>query len=349
MTGTKKLRNLFVCLAMGAALLSGQALAQDSESCYGYSDTIIFGEQDWDSAQVNNAIARFVLEEGFGCSTDIIPGSTVPMQQGLIRGDIDVLTEIWLDNPAEFLPGALESGDIVDLGVIFDDGQQGWLVPRYMVEGDPERGIEPVAPDLRTVEDIAQYAHLFQDPEQPNMGRFHNCIIGWVCEEINNGKLRAYGLDEHFVSFPPGTGVALVSSLQAAYAQGEPWFGYYWSPTWVLGQFDMIMLDEPEYSDQCWDHLNANLDDPEEACEYPASVVIVGVSSQFAEEIDPAILDFLSSFELSSALVSEALAYMQQNDAFPEEAAEHFLESQQDLWTEWVPADVAQRVQSALR
>ena len=344
----QKVRTLLVCLAVAIALVATQATAQ-SNDCFGYSDTIIFGEQDWDSAQVNNAIARFVLEEAYACDTDIIPGSTIPMQQGAIRGDIDVLTEVWLDNPADFLPEALETGQIVDLGVLFDDGQQGFFVPRYLVEGDAERGIEPLAPDLVTVEDIAEYAHLFQDPEQPNMGRFHNCIIGWVCEGINDGKMRAYGLDDHFVSFPPGTGVALISSMQAAYLQGEPWFGYYWGPTWVLGRFDMIMLEEPEYTDECWEHLNENLDDPEVACAYPPSVVHVGVSADFAANADEEIIDFFRNFELSSALVSDVLGYMEENDALPEEAAAYFFESQQDLWTQWLPEGAVERVQAALR
>lgn len=349
MTVTRhKVRAVVSSLAAAAVLLCGHAAAQERD-CGGYSDAIIFGEQDWDSAQVNNAIARFILEEGFGCTTGIIPGSTVPMQQGLIRDDIDVLTEIWLDNPAEFLPEALESGEIVDMGVIFDDGQQGFFVPRYVIEGDPERGIEPMAPDLVTVQDIAKYAHLFQDPEQPDKGRFYNCIIGWVCEGINNAKLKAYGLDEYFNSFPPGTGVALASSMESAYLQGEPWFGYYWGPTWVLGKLDMVMLEEPEYTEECWDQLMANLEDPEQACAYPASVVHIGLSDAFAAAASDDILAFFENFELSSSLVSQALAYMKDNEALPEEAALHFLETHVDLWTQWVPQDVADRVQAALR
>ncbi len=344
----RKAKAVVLCLALVPALLASQATAQERD-CGGYSDTIIFGEQDWDSAQVNNAIARFVLEEGFGCTTDIIPGSTVPMQQGLIRDDIDVLTEIWMDNPPEFLPEALESGQVVDMGVIFDDGQQGFFVPRYVIEGDPERGIEPMAPDLVTVQDIAKYADLFQDPEQPDKGRFYNCIIGWVCEGINNAKLRAYGLDDHFVSFPPGTGVALASSMESAYLQGEPWFGYYWGPTWVLGKLDMVMLEEPEYTDECWDHLMNNLEDPEQACAYPASVVHVGLSDAFAGAASDDILAFFENLELSSALVSRALAYMEDNDALPQEAAMHFLETNEDLWAQWVPSDVAESVRAALR
>jgi len=348
MTGaTSRFKYLALCLVLAVAFVFSNAAAQ-APDCGGYGDTIIFGEQDWDSAQVNNAIARFVLEEGFGCSTDIIPGSTVPMQQGLIRDDIDVLTEVWMDNPADFLPEALASGEIVDMGVIFDDGQQGFFVPRYVIEGDPERGIEPLAPDLVSVTDIAQYAELFQDPEQPDKGRFYNCIIGWVCEGINNAKLAAYGLDDDFTSFLPGTGVALSSSMEAAYLQGEPWFGYYWGPTWVLGKLDMVMLEEPEYTEECWNELIEKGVDAEQACAYPASVVNVGLSDKFADAADEDILAFFSNLELSSALVSRTLAYMEDNDTLPEEAARHFLETNANLWTPWLPAEVAERVQAAL-
>lgn len=326
--------------------VGGGALAQDD--CGGYNRDIVFGEQDWDSAQVHNAIARHILEEGFGCSTSVIPGSTIPMQQGTIRGDIDVLMEVWQDNLADFMPAALESGEIVDLGVNFGDGQQGWFVPRYLIEGDSERGIEPVAPDLESVTDIAQYAELFRDPEQPDRGRFYNCIIGWVCEEINTAKLEAYGLSEHFTNFRPGTGVALTSSMEGTYLRGEPWFGYYWGPTWVLGKLDMVQLEEPAYTDQCWEHLNENLGDPDEACAYPTSVVTIAVNGEFAEQVAPEVIDFLREYTTTSDQVSALLAYMQDNDALPEEAATHFLETETELWSEWLPAEVAERVQASI-
>jgi ABC-type proline/glycine betaine transport system substrate-binding protein len=243
-----KIRVLIVCLCGAFGLLAGQALAQEAD-CGGYGRPIILAGLDWDSVQVHNAIASHILEEGFGCGTGSIPGSTVPMQQGVVRGDIDVAMEVWTDNLPEFMPAAFESGQVIDLGINFADANQGWFVPRYVIEGDPERGIEAVAPDLRSVSDLERYADLFRDPEQPEKGRFYNCIIGWVCEEINTEKLEAYGLSKEFSNFRPGTGVALATSMESAYLRGEPWFGYYWGPTWVLGKLDMYQLEEPEYSD----------------------------------------------------------------------------------------------------
>ena len=57
---------------------------------------------------------------------------------------------------------------------------------------------------------------------------------------------------------------------------------------------------------------------------------------------------FLKGYETSNDVVSKALAYMEENDAEPEDAAKWFLENNEDLWTAWVPADVAERVKAAL-
>lgn len=343
-----KLRVLIVCLATAIAGMLSAALAQEAD-CGRYDRPIVFAELDWDSVQVHNAIARHILEEGYGCRTDAIPGSNIPMLQGMIRGDIDVIMEILLDNIPGFWDRAIEADQVRDLGINFPDSNQGWFVPRYVVEGDSERGIEPMAPDLRSVHDLPEYKDLFRDPERPNKGRFYNCILGWNCEEINNAKLEAYGLNDYYTNFRPGTGVALASSLEGAYLRGEPWFGYYWGPTWVLGKLDMYQLEEPEYTEECWEQLLDTSTPPGEGCAYPLSENIVGVNSRFADAVGDEIIDFLTAYETTNALISGLLAYMQDNDETPEGAARHFLETNRDAWTKWVPADVQERVESSLR
>jgi glycine betaine/proline transport system substrate-binding protein len=342
-----KLRVLFVSIAFFVMAASTQALAQEAD-CGGFERPIVFAELDWDSVQVHNAVARYILEEGFGCRTDFIPGSTVPMLQGIVRGDIDVAMEIWTDNLPEFWPPAIEAGQVLDLGVNFSDANQGWFVPRYMIEGDAERGIEPVAPDLVSVSDLARYKELFRDPEQPDKGRFYNCIIGWVCEDINSAKLEAYGLDDEFSNFRPGTGVALAASMEGAYLRGEQWLGYYWGPTWVLGKLDMHQLEEPEYGPECWEDLTDPSTPAGNGCAYPLAEVVVGVNADFAQDVSPQVIDFLEAYETSNELVSQLLAYMQDSDETPDGAAMHFLETHPDVWSSWVPADVRERVEASL-
>jgi glycine betaine/proline transport system substrate-binding protein len=42
------------------------------------------------------------------------------------------------------------------------------------------------------------------------------------------------------------------------------------------------------------------------------------------------------------------LSWADENGADAEETARHFLASQQDVWTDWVPAEVAERVNAAV-
>lgn len=342
-------RRALVALAFVSVLMAGTAVAQ--EDCGGYNRSVVFADLDWDSVQVINGVARTILEAGFGCDTDAIPGSTIPLYQGAIRGDIDVIMEIWTDNVPDFWPPAVEAGTVVELGHVFDDAIQGWYVPRYLVEGDAERGIEALAPDLRSVEDLPRYASLFRDPEQPNLGRFYNCIIGWACEVVNNVKFYAYGLDEHFTNFNPGTGVALATSMEAAYLQGEPWFGYYWAPTWVLGELDMLRLEEPAFTQACWDAIFDVVDTPEQgdvACAYPTSTAIVALGSNYKDQVSPEIREFLGSVRMGSDLINELLAYMQRTGADPSDTAAEFLRTQPEVWTAWVDEDTVARVQAAI-
>jgi glycine betaine/proline transport system substrate-binding protein len=335
------------------ALLVGGAAHAQAPDCGGVSRPIVFAEVDWDSVQVINGIARTILELGFGCVTDAIPGSTAPLLQGAIRGDVDVTMEVWLDNSADIWDPAVAAGTVEQLGVMFDDAVQAWYVPRYVVEGDPERGIEPLAPDLRSVFDLPRYAELFRDPEQPDLGRFHNCIIGWQCELINTAKLHAYGLTEHFTNFNPGTSVALASSMEGAYLRGEPWLGYYWAPTWVLGKLDMLRLEEPPYSDACWARMVALIEAGtpellEDACAYPASTVVVGLGSRFKDEVSPEIKAFLNAMEMPSDRVGALLAFMQDTDAGPMAAARAFLHEQPEVWSAWLDDETAARVRAGL-
>src|SRR5690625_6637121 len=127
-----------------------------------------------------------------GYDTDIISGSTAATIQGLREGDINVYMEIWTDNIKDVYEEALEAGDIEKVSTNFDDNEQGLYVPTYVIEGDPERGIEPMAPDLRTVEDLKDYPDVFEDPEDPGKGRIINGPTGRSEEHTSELQSRGH-------------------------------------------------------------------------------------------------------------------------------------------------------------
>ncbi len=327
---------VFICVLLGPAAVSACELARP----------VVFAGLNWESATFHNAVARFILEHGYDCRTDAIPGSTIPMLQGVAQGDIDVAMEIWKDNVTDVWMRALSRGQVKELGVNFADAVQGWYVPRYLVEGDPERNIEPLAPDLTEVSDLPVYKDVFADPEERGRGRFYNCVAGWNCEVVNSAKLRAYGLDDHYTNFRPGTGAALAAAIGGAYLRGEPILAYYWAPTWVLGKYDLVQLSEPPWNEADWKGLNSSSTYPR-AVAYPVVPVWVGANAAFVREA-PEIAKFLTAYETTAVLVNEALAYMQTHSVEAETAAQHFLSTRSNIWANWVNDDVAARVQAAL-
>jgi ABC-type proline/glycine betaine transport system substrate-binding protein len=245
----------------------------------------------------------------------------------------------------------VKDGKAVEVSVNYPDAIQAWFVPRYLVEGDEARGIEPAAPGLRSVFDLEDHAALFRDPERPDKGRFYNCVIGWQCELVNTVKLHAYGLDDAFTNFRSGTGVALAAELEGAYRRGEPWVGYYWGPTWVLGELDLYMLEEPPYEPGCWEEFTALVDTPEaatRACAYPASTAVVALGSRFKDDAPEAVRRFLHAYRGSSGMLSRALAYMHAEDADPQAAARRFLATEPEVWRAWLEPEAAARVAAAL-
>ncbi|MDW3096542.1 MAG: ABC transporter substrate-binding protein [Alphaproteobacteria bacterium] len=303
---------------------------------------VVLAGLDWDSARFHNAVAARLLSAGYGCETANIPGSTIPLTNGLARGDIDVMMEVWRNNLAAAWVKAVDRGQVVDIGANFPDAVQGWYVPRYVVDGP-----NAPAPDLKHVSDLPNYTDLFKDREEPGKGRFYNCITGWSCEIVNTRKLKAYGLDDLYTNFRPGTSEALSAAVAGAVRRKRPILFYYWEPTWLAGLHDLVKLEEPAYDQNAFSALR----DPDlpllTGVEYPVAAVAIGVNTEF-EAAAPEIIAMLKAYNTTSQMVSNVLAQMRENDLSDEEAADWFLSTHPDHWADWVSEDARVRILAAL-
>lgn len=302
-------------------------------------DSLIFADAGWDSIRIHNDIAAYIIEKGYGYKTDVITGSSPITLRGLMQGDIDLYMEVWTDNVKELYEEGIDSGDIVELGINFDDNAQGLYVPTYMIEGDPERGIAPMTPDLKSVKDLPLYWEAFQDPDDPKKGRIYGSPPNWVADEVLRGKFETYGLDQNFNYFNPGSDTALNTSLVSAVKKGEPWVGYSWEPTWIMGQYNMTLLEDESFDADKWGKGYA--------CEFPGVDVTIAVNKDVLQRA-PEVVEFLKKYKTSSELTNHMLAYMQENDADTEETARWFLRENQELWARWVPEDIAAKVLGTL-
>jgi len=326
---------LIFIMALSFAACGRGASEEDTESEVAvFEGPVRMGDSGWDSNKFHNSVAGYILDKGFGIETEIVPGSSAAIWLGLKESDVDVLIETW-SSSFEFYEGDIEAGEVLEIGTNMDDNTQGFYVPTYVIEGDPERGIEPMAPDLRTVEDLKKYKDVFSDEEDPDMGRIYNSPPGWEVSKIMDEKYESYKLNETYNLFSPGSGASLAASIVSSYEKGEPWVGYYWEPAWITGVYDLTLLDEGVHSPEIWEE--------NKKCNFKPVYITVTVQKNLPEEA-PEITEFLSHYNLSSATTAEALAYMNQNEANSDEAAIWFLKEHQEIWTEWLDEEIAQKV-----
>lgn len=296
-----------------------------------------FGGMNWESNLVLVEVERFIVDKGYGCKTEVLPTETLPALAALERGDLDINTEVWLNSVGEPWAKAEATGKVKRIGDIYMGGEA-WFIPRYTAERLPE---------LKKASDLPKFKDDFKDPEEPTKGRFYGCPAGWGCEVVSGNLFNALHLGDTFTLFSPGTGATQKAALTAAYQRKENIVFYYWYPTPLVGSMDLIKLELPTYDPAKQICLtDPNCADPQ-ASDYPENPVFTAVTTQFIQDA-PKLTEFLSKVAVPLTVMNEAMAYMEKNEAEPEATAQWFLKDKQDVWTAWLPKDVAERVKAAL-
>ena len=300
----------------------------------GPKDTIIFGDLNWSSPLLQNRIAQFIVEKGYGYPTDVKFGATLPLFQGLQNGDTDVAMEIWLPNQQEAWDKAQAEGAVLSVGTsLGSDWQSAFVIPAYLQEQYPE---------LDSIEDLRedQYKQLFATAETGGKARLVSCIIGWACEEVNAAQIEGYGLLDHVEIINPGDGAALNADLIGAYEKGEPWLGYQWGTNDPSLLLDLVRLEEPAYSNECW-YTN-------KACAYRDATVLIAVNPDLPGEA-PDVVDFLRNWDFNIEVYKEAARWAEENDVNdPKVTALWWLNDKGDIWESWVTPEAATKVKAAL-
>jgi len=314
-------------------LLVFSPLLARADECGGR--TIMFAGINWESGEFITAVLRALIEKGYGCRTDSIPGNTITLEQAVANDDVQVLAEEWVSR-SDVWRKAAAAGQAKAVGHPFVGAAEGWYVPEYLAAG------------LHSVEQLREprYVALFKDPEQPDHGRFLNCPSGWTCEAVNSAKLHAYGLENLYVDFRPGTGPAMDAAVSAAYLQRRPLLFYSWSPSPIAGRLKLVRLEEPPYTPECWEDLTSAKGSHRKGCAAPEADVAYGVSAPFAERA-PELMALLEKAAFPLDTLNQALAAMAEQKRSPEAQAQEFLKDHGDLWRNWVSPEAARRIDAA--
>lgn len=321
------MRKLIIGAVFAAAFAAGPAAAKD---CGEVSIT----EMNWASAAVVTQVAKFVLEQGYGCEVQAVPSATVPAVTSLAEnGEPDIVTEMWTNGGGPAYVKLRDEGRVKELARVLDPGGvEGWWLPTALVEKHPE---------LKTIQGV------LANPELVG-GRFNNCPEGWGCRILNDNLARALNVEESGISiFNHGSGETLAASIASAFEDGEPWFGYYWSPTKVLGKYDMTKIELGPVDLEIHARNQDKDRDVPEISDFPPSPVWTVVSTEFEAE-QPEVAAFLSEMSFGVAEMSAILAWQDENGASAEETAVHFLQTNKDTWSTWLSDDARAKLANIL-
>ena len=297
-------------------------------------ETIIFSDLNWTSAQLQNRIAQYIVEKGYSYPTDVVFGATLPLLNGLRAGDTHVTMEIWLPNQEEAWVEAQAEGQVVSVGESLGrDWQSAFVIPAYLQEQYP---------DLDSVEDLKddQYKKLFATAATGGKARLVSCVIGWVCEEVNAAQITGYGLDDHVHIVNPGDGASANADLYGAYEKQEPWLGYQWGTNDPPLLLDLVRLEEPAYSDECWFTTKA--------CAYQDATIVIAVGSDILSRA-PGVVAMLRNWGFNLDRYKTVAAWQSENsEATVNDAALWWLNGNADIWREWVTPEAAAAISAAL-
>ena len=299
----------------------------------GPKETIVFSDLNWTSAQVQNRVAQYIVEHGYDYPTDLVFGGTLPLFEGLRKGDTHVTMEIWLPNQELGWNAALEQGTVVSVGTsLVGDWQSTFVIPGYIAEQYP---------DLKTPEDLKkpEFQELFATDDSRGKARLVACVPGWSCELVNDEQIESYGLTDYLHVIKPGSQDAMFSEIFGAYERQEPWLGYMWGTGDPAIQLDLVLLEEEPYSDECW--ASGKM------CHFADSLVLIAVHNSLLPRA-PDVIGFLQNWDFDVPAYNRVFVWSSENDATPEETAIYWLENNREKWMSWVSEEAAGKVAAAL-
>ena len=292
---------------------------------------VTIAEMKWGSAAIAASLDKIVLEAGFGCKVEIVPGDTMPTFEAMrAKSQPDIAPELWVTGLKLELDKAISAGRVVKGAEILAEGAiEGWWIPKFIADANP---------DIRSVTDALKRPDIFPAPDGSGKGAVFNCPVGWSCKITTQNLYKAFNADSRgFKLVNTESAQALDDSIADAFESKKGWLGFYWAPTAILGKYEMTRLGMGvQHHKAEWDACTSV-----SGCEhpqinaYPVSQAFTLMTKPFADRAGPA-MGYLKKRAWDNRTINDVLAWQDENRKGNRDAAIYFLETYEDLWTKWV-------------
>jgi len=306
---------ILAILVVACAAPAGQQAAKEKP-------VIKFAENPWSGSAVNVAVAKILLEEQLGYPVEVTTLDENAQWTALASGDLHASLEVWpsghAENVAEYIDGqkVVENGGLLGpVGVI------GWFTPKYMVDQHPE---------FATWKGFAdpELAKLYATAETGDKAQFLAGDPSWV--QYEEQIIPNLGLSMQVVV--AGSEEAILAALDAAYSREDPVLFYFWTPHSIFAKYDLVQVELPPYSDECYAKAESGGVD----CAYPSDDLFKIFWSGL-KDYAPDAYTFLKNFNYTTQDQIQMIAAVELEDKSPEEAARAWIDANEATWKAWLP------------
>lgn len=319
----------YVVLAAAAGLLLA--------ACAGETDDLDLGDMDngdgeattegsvslvanpWPGSYANAHVASIIIESELGVDVEIVEIDENAQWAGLDDGTLDAVLEIWPSGHQDNLETYVdELGTVELLGELGAVGQIGWFLPTYVLEEYPE---------MASWEGLAGNEEIFATAETGDSGQFLAADPSFV--QFDEAIINNLGLD--FEVIQSGSEAAQLAAVQAALDREEPVLFYFYTPHWMHFQYDLTMVELPEWTEECEAKPEAERD-----CGYPEDVLQKASSAELADRL-PEVHTFLTNMTMQNEWQDEITYAMDVEGLDANEAAQQWVDDHQADWEGWLP------------
>ena len=232
--------------------------------------------------------------------------------------------EVWEGAFGASFRAALEKGGIVDVGDHNAVTREDWWYPMWTKDA---------CPGLPSWEALNDCAALFTSPETGDKGRYLDGPVDW----LKHGQERVAALDIDFVVVNAGSAAALWAEIGAAEADKKPIVVFNWTPNFAEAVWPGEFVEFPEWVDGCdkdpavGPNPNAMYDCGNPANGYMKKAAWDGMQAKW-----PAAYEVLTRISFTNPQIAEMAKMVDIDEMEPDEAAEAWLEANEDVWKTWV-------------
>lgn len=301
--------------AIALALAAGMAPSRAD-------DTVKLALLDWTGQEIANKIAGEILTRQ-GYTVEYTQTTQMPLFQALADGDVDAYMEQWLVSTRVVFEEFEAKGEVVSLGLLGIEGNEGWFYPSYVTE---------LCPGLPSWEALKECEDLFAVPETYPNGR----VVDYPEEWTPDSQKWADALGLEMVAVPAGGEGAIAAEIKSAYARQEPVLVMFWEPHWVMAAYDMTLVEMPTWDEACETDPAWGVN-PDATFDCGAPVPdIIKMAGQHLQADQPEVFRFLQAYTIDNATQQPLMMRVEIDGEDVDAVVKQWVDENEATWRPWV-------------